>query len=656
MQQIEQQVIQNYTNNLEYLKNNHKDLFDRITLLSNAIDTGVYAPRYELEYITEDQEFDIYDTHTKTYIYNKQPSKFIQEAVSQIKLDRSGAVISLNPQLHTLKQKQNSENLTIKHMQDYFKYIQIDTNKKFKYIQFFVFLDSMLGIHIEKIDQIVLSNQYLIQEKNLEIFRLSLFTTSYYQLAKEARLTFSIMEDIEIFKNKLYASFLENIQASYMVKYHCVTQITNYIDAISQVVMQLSPFDFPYDRVLYELFERDMQYIQKYNILDLSKKHNLFSNFPVLFIGAGPSLDHNILWLKQHQDKFVIVSIGAAVKLLVKHNIKIDLIINLDGKKVIKSKQFPDEIIEQIKHIPFLASVNSHPLLLEAFELNNIFLYEAMIKIKDTSINIDGYSVGEVGFHLCYYFGANTIYMLGTDLSLDTKTGATHSNTHNDSKNISSKEQLQQTVALSYNVDADTIYKVKGNFQTQVSTTQKFFHSIKAYEEIISNIKQQNNNVAFYNLNNGAYINGTQPLHTDQISLQPIEQTLDIKSYLQQNSTNNLTQNEIDKLLDSVSYTNQIITVVEQFEKRDLTNYEDFAFSRNDFIKLIHNNQSLGILNKILIDYTRICEPIIHYGFNDQNLKNESKLINKIKTIWVSHIKEICNEYIKIIQDNLKLN
>jgi len=27
-----------------------------------------------------------------------------------------------------------------------------------------------------------------------------------------------------------------------------------------------------------------------------------------------------------------------------------------------------------------------------------------------------------------------------------------------------------------------------------------------------------------------------------------------------------------------------------------------------------------------------------------QNLKNESKLINKIKTIWVSHIKEICSE------------
>jgi hypothetical protein len=290
---------------------------------------------------------------------------------------------------------------------------------------------------------------------------------------------------------------------------------------------------------------------------------------------------------------------------------------------------------------------------LEAFELNNIFLYEAMIKIKDTSINIDGYSVGEVGFHLCYYFGANTIYMLGTDLSLDTKTGATHSNTHNDSKNISSKEQLQQTVALSCNVDANTIYKIKGNFQPQVSTTQKFFYSVKAYEKIILDIKKQNNNVTFYNLNNGAYISGIQPLHTDQISLQPIKQALDIKSYLQQNSTNNLTQNEINKLLDSVSHANQIINAVEQFKKRDLTNYENFAFSRNDFIKLIHNNQSLNILNKILINYTRIFEPIIHYGFNDQNLKNESKLINKIKTIWVSHIKEICNEYIKIIQDNL---
>ncbi|WP_419671179.1 hypothetical protein [Aliarcobacter butzleri] len=48
----------------------------------------------------------------------------------------------------------------------------------------FVFLGTLLGRHIPKIAEKINADLYLVLERNLEIFRLSLFTIDYTILAK----------------------------------------------------------------------------------------------------------------------------------------------------------------------------------------------------------------------------------------------------------------------------------------------------------------------------------------------------------------------------------------------------------------------------------------------------------------------------------------
>ena len=59
----------------------------------------------------------------------------------------------------------------------------------------FIFCGVGLGFHIAEIQNKVKSSLIFIMEDNLEIFRLSLFTTNYQSISEQARLFFSIMDD-----------------------------------------------------------------------------------------------------------------------------------------------------------------------------------------------------------------------------------------------------------------------------------------------------------------------------------------------------------------------------------------------------------------------------------------------------------------------------
>ena len=89
----------------------------------------------------------------------------------------------------------------------------------------------------------------------------------------------------------------------------------------------------------------------KYRVLILNKiKENceVFNDIPILYLAAGPSLDENIEWIKTNQDKFFIVTIGAAYKKLLANNIKIDMITTVDESDILEKLQFDDESVSKI--------------------------------------------------------------------------------------------------------------------------------------------------------------------------------------------------------------------------------------------------------------------------------------------------------------------
>lgn len=81
MENIRDLIIKNYTNNLNYLKDNDLKLYKRVVNLSSLIENNSYKVRYELEYIEDDKQFDIYDNQEKIYLYNKEASKLVKNII-----------------------------------------------------------------------------------------------------------------------------------------------------------------------------------------------------------------------------------------------------------------------------------------------------------------------------------------------------------------------------------------------------------------------------------------------------------------------------------------------------------------------------------------------------------------------------------------------
>ena len=75
-------------------------------------------------------------------------------------------------------------------------------DKKLKEIPKFIFLGTLLGRHIPHIAEKVDAEIYLVLERNLEIFRLSLFTVDYTILAKKG-VVFSVMDNYIEEENKI---------------------------------------------------------------------------------------------------------------------------------------------------------------------------------------------------------------------------------------------------------------------------------------------------------------------------------------------------------------------------------------------------------------------------------------------------------------------
>jgi hypothetical protein len=69
---VEEIAIQTYQENLEYFKNYHQDLYQKLITFEEAINIGAYKEKFALEYIKDKKYFDILNLETNEYIYKKK--------------------------------------------------------------------------------------------------------------------------------------------------------------------------------------------------------------------------------------------------------------------------------------------------------------------------------------------------------------------------------------------------------------------------------------------------------------------------------------------------------------------------------------------------------------------------------------------------------
>ncbi|MEA3315144.1 MAG: 6-hydroxymethylpterin diphosphokinase MptE-like protein [Campylobacterota bacterium] len=661
---LQEQIIQTYKINLKALSIIDKELYNRVITLDNLISKKQYIPRYNLKYIQSIKQFDILDIKTNNYLYNKKANEFIKEAVNNTNLDKLNSIDTFKDSFYNNKNKivskdMKKEAMVYNDIIDYTKIFNTNTNDKnikFKKIEKFVFLGTLLGTHITKIDNKIDTNSYFIAEANLEIFRLSLFCTNYAILLQKKQIIFSIMDDRDIFINKFITFLHNNFKDNYMIKYYSSNyNIQDYFERILEAIGKINPFDYKYSDILNTLLTRSYKYINSgYKILDTKNNHNFLNNKPILILAAGPSFEKNIKWIIGNQKSFFIVAIGAVVNRLIKHNIIPDMITNVDGDKIIEN-QFPNDIINKIKDIPFCCSQITHKKILNKF--NNIYLFEVMSTIKSSSRLIEGASVGEITLLLSYILGARDIYLLGTDLALDQKSGLSHSSDHihSTSYNIRDKKTNDFIEDGKYSLKETTIL-VKGNFQENVVTTTLFNLSLISYNKIVSDIKDDK--LKIYNLSDGAYINNTIPIKIDNINKKDIivkDNQKTIK-FLDLISTKFLIKDEKNLIKDSIKYIDELILEIDEFKKIEVETYKEFISKREKlFCKIIDDSKKYIKLHlpHTFISYLFIIEPYLAYNFNLDNNKNEKRVIKRVKKSWCKHIKNISKYYKDILNKNI---
>ncbi|MFY9080741.1 DUF115 domain-containing protein, partial [Aliarcobacter butzleri] len=384
--QLQNALTTTFLANLVFLSEYDRDLYHRVDELSRMIENGTYQEKYALEFLMENGEFDIYDIVNDKYLYNKNPKKFNDELINKVNFDEKQSIFEIQPYFamknppkidyekrFELEELNDLNNLTLKDVQDYTsftkEYLEKRENKKFKKIDKFIFLGTLLGRHIPKIAKKINASSYLILERNLEIFRLSLFTVDYTILAKNGAV-FSIMDSVQDEEKKIY-TYLDAYRIdNYLLKLSITNvNISSYIDTILNLLHTMNPMAYDYNRRIYIHTNRTTKRLQEnYKFLNLRSIRNnskLFDEKPILYIAAGPSLDENLDWIKENQNKFFIVCIGRSLRKLLDNNIRVDIVTTLDEQGFLAETQFDDETMKKMSKdtIIFAGSITNENLL-----------------------------------------------------------------------------------------------------------------------------------------------------------------------------------------------------------------------------------------------------------------------------------------------------
>jgi len=661
--QLQNALTTTFLANLAFLSEYDKELYLKVDTLSNMIADGTYKQKYELEFITEDGEFDLYDVVNDKYLYNKKPKKKYDELSRKVQFDEKNAIFDLPRQyLYKFQEKIDRKGIFdfegINEFQaltfnDAWEYANItgdfltNRKKRLKKIDKFIFIGTLIGRHIPRIANRVDARTYLVLEKNLEIFRLSLFTVDYTILAKNNGVIFSIMDDAVKTQEKI-AKFidLESFH-NYLLKISTTNiNVDEYIDNILKYIHLLDPVGYDYNRMLYCNANRNTKYVKDgYKILLFNKikeNFNLVDNIPILYIAAGPSLDENISWIKANQNRFFIVTIGAAYKKLLANDIKIDMITTLDESDILENVQFDDENVAKIdKNTIILASSITNEKVLKKFNSKNLFLYETFFHLHENNIHFSGFSVGEITLYILCQLNAKEIYLIGLDLALNQETGETHSKD-------SSSATLQLNLEEEQNRDTfnslTSLIKVKGNLKDEVFTNPNFFASINS----IKNVLKKDANLKIYNLSsNGAYFENTIPKKVDELEVDKKKniENIDILSGLLKCSTKKLSVSSKDIIKKEEEFLQKnLIDILDNISKKEYKIFQDLYSDVQALYHAFTGKESSNFF-QILNNYFSIVIPYLLYHFNDINVKNEAKKVKKIKDIFVKQMKNMLNDY-----------
>lgn len=660
MNSIETDALNLYQKNLDFFEKKEPELFKKIKLLETSFNLGYKETDYELDY--RDDYFEIFDKRNNKYYYGENSLEYSKKATSTIngKVDNcsfkafyeerfTDDIFKISEESDIFSDTRITNGLICHYVTK-----QIPPQEELKDIRKFIILGVGLGLHIPLVLKKIKPEVLMICEQNLEIFRLSLFVTDYKEISKSAILYFSISELESDFLNSFNRFYNRAFLFNHYFKFLLLNN-DNYIYTkfIQRYLVQLPHVMFAYDRKLKSLY-RTIHYInEEIPIINLAYT-NSFKDFdkPILLLGAGPSLQYNIDFVKENQNKYCIVALLVTMPLLEKYNIKPDMVFQYDeGDDIVMRNILCLKDLNFFKDTIFIFSSHVTKSLVDSFSKEQIFMFQAMYLPKPEFGLMTAPSIGEITYAILLKFGMKNISMLGIDMAIDEKTNKSHIDGHIANEKLNIKEQTGNTLDLK-----QTKIFIKGNFQNQVPSLTNYQVSIDAFNEISGIFIKDNNDVNVYNLSNGAFLDYTIPKYISDINLDDVEEfnKKELKSIILNNLNNisekSFTQDEREEINKKLIDARILKNLTKDFfsVKKSIHTYE---------IELAKFVEDIYIKKRTCLDLQEILKNyilnIFHYSFylmtlrDVKNLKKHMKVINKYLEL---QIKKIIDKYIEVYE------
>lgn len=659
LEAIQKKAVDTYNENMDYLKLNYINLHKRIELFSIGIDIQQIKLNFDLHY--ENNYFDIINLNNNQFLYKQNSYDLSKEIINNMSLDATidsfktfydmptNDTMAANALESDIMLSYSSGNSPIVN----FVNKNLPKKQHFKEIPKFIVFGVLLGIHLPILQEKINSKTMLIVEPNLEIFRLSLFTVNYADLAKKTVLFFSIAENEFEFRQTFEIFYGEIFIFNHYLKFLDISNSINFYSKIIQnFLISQSHYMFSYDRSFLTLHRTNSYINEDFKFLNL--KHPKISNIldkPILILGAGPSLQNKIDFVKNNREHFTIIAIYATLPLLERNQIIPDIITQYDAQDSqvlntldkLQNKDFFNESI-------FIFASHVNKKLTTNFPKERIFIFQALYELKENFGILTSPSIGELTYAISLILEAKEIYLLGVDLALDSETGSSHIEGHSGAGAFNDLRNLENSSEEQYTFRTHTIL-VKGNFLPQVKTVPVFKASIDAFTQFSQLYKNSSSKV--YNLSNGAYLYDTIPLYIKDINFShlPKFDIISIKENIFEKLINisEIGYSEFDlnkfdlKLISAKKIKNEIASFLKN-------KFKDFEEYKNHLINLIqfivfekHNCQDL---QNIILNYCFHNLHHIFYLFEITQETNKKKFIYEINKNLFTQINKIINTYI----------
>lgn len=666
MQTVEDLAYETYNKNIEYISSNHKKLMNVLNTFEIALDTKDYIQEFDLEYV-DDKYFDIKTLSSDHYLYAHNSIDISKQLYNNLNTSKNTFAFEGLPIYKFSEKELKNFGDQIKSVDGLFPlmtYYYETVKESYHMIDIakYIFIGTGLGMHIELIHEQIHAKQYLIIEDNLEVFKLSLFTTKYYEIAMDAKLYLSIAEDENNFLHIMYDFLADDFFHNRYLKYtHFPKHSSNKIKQIQNSLVTQSFIFFPY-KAEENKFLRPLEYLNDgYNIIDLKKhfQESIFSNHSAFVLGAGPSLKQNIEWIQKNKDKFIIISASANLSILHEYNIQPDIITHLDGTSLSLSHFEKVEGTNYLDNTLMIFGSNTPAKIRKMFKKKQIYFYEENTYYFDKFGSIGTPCVGSFSIILSLLLNVKTIYLLGLDLALNQETGATHGNDDHVNyidRDMSNKDNLSNTMG-----HTQSIIPIQGNFKETVYTTPLLHSSVQSLYRLLPSVKDPDQSV--YNLSNGAKINGALPKHIHNLQLDNIksidknEFSKSLVNLLASYSHTKLNSHDVLSMKQRLSKSYEIKELLNTYTKSvSHVSNSSYCYDLLGLVSSILKKQDRESVNLsyVYFSYFKFSLPIIFDVFNTKELTDETLHIKTMDSLLQNEMYVICDDYIEKLEKFLE--